>query len=258
MEYKSQDIIDFFDSIAPPDKKDEWDHVGLMVGGRKADVTGVVLALDCTHQAIALCEKTGANFLFTHHPLFFPSISSIEKEEEKGSLVYSLIQKNITVYAAHTNLDRVDNGVNDALARKLRLFDFHPFKENEIGVVGYFREEKSLFSLIKDMKAALGASGFFINRDTDRDVEKVFVSGGAFEGDNIEELREAGIHLVISGEIHHHHMLSLHSYGIAALSLGHDVTERVILPELENSIKEALPGLSVAVDRGLSYENIVI
>ena len=106
-------------------------------------------------------------------------------------------------------------------------------------------------------KAVLDASGYFINMDEDRPVRRVFAAGGAFDEKQIPLLRERGVELVITGEIHHHHMLELVSYGIAALALGHDSTERVVLSPLAELLRKFFPGIGVAAEMGLDYNKRV-
>lgn len=251
-----QEIITYIESIAPLDMAETWDHVGLMLGDPKAQTSGVVLSLDCTHRAIEMCKETDSRFLLTHHPLFFPSIGRIEKNDAKGSLVYAAIKNDLTIYSAHTNLDRSEEGVNTTLAKYIGLVDTAPMPDDKIGIIGNWRREHTFFSAVKHIKKVLDAPGFFINTDEDRQVHTVFVSGGAFDEGILPVLREKNVDMVVSGEIHHHNMLEMEYYNIAAVAAGHDATERVVLLSLRSKLEKQFPELKVAIEAGLDYNKI--
>ena len=253
--YKHADILRYMQAIAPEESAEDWDHVGLMVGNPEEALTGVVLSLDCTMEAIQVCLRENANLLITHHPLLFDPIQCVDPRTEKGRLLYPLIQNNITVYSSHTNLDRAPGGVNDVLATRLGLTRQRTLSDHLIGVLGEQVPEKLLSEFALSAQSVLAGAAFFTNTITDKIVRSVFVLGGAFDEDCIPRLREEKVDLVMSGEIHHHHMLELAAYGIAALAMGHDVTERVVLPELASRLRENFPGVGVATEMGLDYNS---
>ena len=58
---------------------------------------------------------------FAHHPPIFRKLSNLRTDTPAGQLYEKLIKHDIAVYAAHTNLDVAEGGVNDLLADALRL-----------------------------------------------------------------------------------------------------------------------------------------
>ena len=107
-------------SAFPPEWAEEWDRVGLLVGDPACEVTGVALALDPTHAAIAECVRLGANVLVTHHPAFLSPPESIQPGRGAGGVVFSAVDSGIALINAHTNLDRAP-GVGALLATALGL-----------------------------------------------------------------------------------------------------------------------------------------
>src|SRR5699024_10979404 len=61
-----------------------------------------------------------------HHPLLFKGLKQIDFTSPKGRTIKKLIEHNISVYAAHTNLDIAEGGVNDLLADSLSIKDTKP------------------------------------------------------------------------------------------------------------------------------------
>ncbi len=68
-------------------------------------------------------QRLGANMIVTHHPLFFGALSRLDEDAPTGRLAARLIRMGVTVYSAHTNLDRAAGGVNDRLAEALGAID---------------------------------------------------------------------------------------------------------------------------------------
>jgi len=255
--YSIDEILTDLENFAPPGLAESWDHVGLMIGDRSASVKNAVLSLDATREALELCEKENAGLLITHHPLFFPSIGAIDYAAPQGALVRDFIKKDICVFSAHTNLDRTQGGVNHTLAEIVGLSIPMSITGVAFGLCGDLAEAAGLFELGAHLRKILEGGGFFINMDQDMQVARVFVAGGSFDGSAIPELAKAHVDLVISGEIKHHHMLELRALGIAALAVGHDVSERVVLPSLEKRLNLQFPGLGVAIASGLDYNKVV-
>lgn len=256
-EFRIDEILTDLESFASPDLAESWDHVGLMIGSRSDTVRNTVLSLDATREALDLCVREDAGLLITHHPLFFPSIGSIDYSTPQGALVRDFIRNGICVYSAHTNLDKAQGGVNHALAEIAGLSLPMPVPGVAIGLFGDLTEPSGLFAIAGRMKKSLGGNGVFINMDRDRPVKRVFVTSGSFDGNGIPELAGEHVDLLISGEIHHHHMLELRAYGIAALAVGHDVSERIVLPSLKKRLNLQFPGLGVAIATGLDYNKVV-
>lgn len=256
-EYQIDRILSDLENFAPPELAESWDHIGLMIGDRSAAVKSVVLSLDATREAYDRCVKEKAGLLITHHPLFFPSIGSINYSSPQGALVRDFIKMDISVYSAHTNLDKAQGGVNHMLAEMIGLTMPMSITGVSCGLCGDLEESQSLFAMAAHVRKMLSAGGMFINMDENRQAGRVFVFGGSFDGDAIPELAKANVDLVISGEIKHHHMLEMRALGIAALAVGHDVSERVVLPALEKRLNLQFPGLGVAIATGLDYNKVV-
>ena len=122
-----QEIINAMETLAPIHLAESWDNSGLMVGDRAAVVTGVLTTLDLTTNAIQQAIKTNCNLIISHHPLIFKGVKHIDKSDALGNLIFSLIENNIAVYSAHTNLDVTEGGLNDMLASALGLTDVKGF-----------------------------------------------------------------------------------------------------------------------------------
>ncbi len=122
------DLIAWLERRIPLHLSEEWDNCGLQVGSRGFPLRGVLCCLDVTSEVVAEAQAMGADFIFSHHPLFFRPEKNLDLDTFPGSLVKALVQSEITVYSAHTNLDKVENGVSAELARILGVNHTRPLQ----------------------------------------------------------------------------------------------------------------------------------
>ncbi len=125
------DLARAVEAFAPLDLAEPWDRPGLQVGDPGARVQGVVVALDPTPAALKEALHRQAQLLVTHHPLLLHPPSRFDLTEPLPRMIADLIRENVAVYTAHTNLDRADGGLNDALAEVLGLSDVLPLGTGE-------------------------------------------------------------------------------------------------------------------------------
>lgn len=118
-----KDVIQLFEEWVPTYLAESWDNVGLQLGSKQQKVEKLMIALDVTDRVVQEAAEKKVDFIIAHHPLLFKGLKSIDFDEPKGKVIKKLIQKNIAVYAAHTNLDAVKGGVNDLLAERLQIMD---------------------------------------------------------------------------------------------------------------------------------------
>lgn len=121
MEIRIQHIITFLNRWAPPATKMDYDNVGLLIGNPNDKVTNVLTCLDVTEKVVEEAIENKCELIVAHHPLIFSKIGSINPVNEQGRIIYSLIQNNIALVVAHTNLDAALDGVSFVLANMLGL-----------------------------------------------------------------------------------------------------------------------------------------
>ena len=121
-------IATAMEELAPLEFAEPWDNVGLLVGSPDKKVAKALLAVDVTAAVIEEAVGTEAGMIISHHPFLFHSMKSIRTDTTAGALLAELLRKDISVYAAHTNLDAAPGGVNDALAGVLQLQDVSPLQ----------------------------------------------------------------------------------------------------------------------------------
>ncbi|MDD1750978.1 MAG: Nif3-like dinuclear metal center hexameric protein, partial [Methanothrix sp.] len=100
---------------------EERDNCGLQVGSPLWEIRGILVSLNPTLEALTEANGLDANLLITHHPLFFAPLPRLDMTQLLSRIVEKAVSSQIAIVSVHTNLDRVDGGVSDALADALNI-----------------------------------------------------------------------------------------------------------------------------------------
>ncbi|WP_046173855.1 Nif3-like dinuclear metal center hexameric protein [Domibacillus indicus] len=115
------EIIGLFEQFSPKSYAMEGDKVGLQVGRLNKPCSRVMIALDVLEEVVDEAISQNVQLIIAHHPVIYRPLASIQTEQTSGRIIEKLLKYDIAVYAAHTNLDVADGGVNDLLAAALGL-----------------------------------------------------------------------------------------------------------------------------------------
>ncbi|SHJ79615.1 Nif3-like dinuclear metal center hexameric protein [Desulfofundulus thermosubterraneus] len=151
------DIAAIIEEMAPLELAEPWDNPGWQLGDPGAPVRRILLCLDVNEAVCREALERDVQLIVTHHPLFFKEFKQIRMDRPGGVLVTGLIRAGVSVYAAHTNLDRCRGGVNDFLARRLGLQDIQvltPGKEQYLKLVVFVP-----LGHVDAVRSAIGAAG---------------------------------------------------------------------------------------------------
>lgn len=121
MTARLRDAVTALEAAYPPALAESWDAVGLVCGAPDAPVSRVLVAVDPVAETVEEAVGMQAQLLVTHHPLLLRGVHGVPADDPKGALVHRLIRAGAGLYCAHTNADRADPGVSDALAAALGL-----------------------------------------------------------------------------------------------------------------------------------------
>ncbi|MGG0656652.1 Nif3-like dinuclear metal center hexameric protein [Rummeliibacillus pycnus] len=117
-----QQIIQIFESWSP--KKIaamDGDPIGLAIGTLNKPVSKVLVTLDVNEAVVDEAIENNCELIIAHHPPIFRKLANLRTDSPQGQLLEKCIKNDIAVYAAHTNLDVAEGGVNDLLAEALQL-----------------------------------------------------------------------------------------------------------------------------------------
>ncbi len=120
---KVQDITSFLEKIAPPSLQENYDNAGLITGNTNWECTGIITALDATEAVVLEAIEKKFNLIVAHHPIIFGGLKKINGKNHIEQTIITAIKNDIAIYAIHTNLDNVLQGVNGKIADILGLIN---------------------------------------------------------------------------------------------------------------------------------------
>ena len=118
---KIKDVITPLEVLAPLSLQEGYDNAGLITGDENAECTGMLISLDATTAVVDEARKKGCNLIVSHHPIVFSGLKKMTGKNYVQKAVISAIKNDIALYAVHTNLDNVLNGVNGKISDLLEL-----------------------------------------------------------------------------------------------------------------------------------------
>jgi dinuclear metal center YbgI/SA1388 family protein len=118
---KLKEITDHLESFAPLAYQESYDNAGLICGEPEMEIRGAIICLDSTEAVLEEAIERGCNLVIAHHPIVFSGLKKFNGKNYVERVIIKAIRNNIAIYAAHTNLDNVHNGVNAIIAEKLGL-----------------------------------------------------------------------------------------------------------------------------------------
>jgi len=250
MSLKVKNIKDILEEYAPLELKQSYDNVGLMIGDVSLEITGILIALDCTLEVIHEAEKKDCNLIITHHPPLFIKPSTITNSTLTGIKIMKLVKNGINVYSSHTNLDATKGGLNDILGSLLGFTNleimepiFNKDKIYEgagIGRITLLEKAITLKELCKNIKDSLEIAAIRYCGDDAMEISKIAIINGSGE-DYFERAKELGAQCIITGDTTYHYVNDFNEMGIAIIDAGHFETEwpamKVVAKFLEKRIR---------------------
>lgn len=229
------EIVNKLRDWAPEELQEPWDASGWQIKLMDREVTNVVVAMDVTPEVVDLAAKVGAELILTHHPFFFGGLSHVAEEATKGAMVVDLIRRGISVYSAHTNMDKAKGGVNDQWIDKLGLENVRVLsEEDELGILG----ENHL--TLPELAAIFKEEGIENVRGYGRKKDAVFTIAfvGGSGADYIDEAVLRGADVLITGDVKHHDGQHAYEIGLMVLDIGHFHSEKAILMAMAEWVEE--------------------
>ena len=252
---KVRDIVRVIEDFAPLSNQESWDNSGLCIGSPDAEVTSVLLGLDCTPELVDEAVSVGADMIVTHHPLIFSGLKRIAPDDPVGLAVIKAVSAGISVYAAHTSADKVIAGVSGAMAARLGLEDVRILDPEGdgigLGIVGELPRPLAAQEAVALVKEKFSLKTVRTSRPVSGRISRVAMCGGAGSS-LIGKAIGSGAQLYVSGDISYHHFFT--PEGFMLMDIGHYESEKDILQILFSLIRKNFPTFAVRITENL-YSN---
>ena len=119
---KIAEVIAYLESIAPFCLQETYDNAGLLTGQPdNGSVREFSVHLILRKTVIGEAIEKKCNLIISHHPIIFKPLKRLNGRNYVERTVIQAIKNNIALFAIHTNLDNILEGVNARIADKLEL-----------------------------------------------------------------------------------------------------------------------------------------
>ena len=229
-------IEDILQEYAPMETAESYDNVGALVGRRDAEVTNILVALDCTLDVVREAKELGAELIVTHHPLLFHARKNLLEEDAEGKILCEMVRAKLSLIAAHTNLDQTELSGSACCARLLKLQNIR--KETNYLFLGDLehpitaRELEGRITSVLSFPARLYGSG-------EKLISTLAIAGGADDGD-WQAAQALGAQALLTGEVRHHNALAASMSDFVLFDGGHYGTEAPLVSFLAEYLQKRL------------------
>lgn len=120
---KIKNILTILEEMAPLAYAEDFDNVGLLVGDKENEATGILVCHDALESVIDEAIANNCNLVVCFHPILFSGLKKITGKNYVERSVIKAIKNDIAIYAVHTALDNHKNGVNKIFCNALGLIN---------------------------------------------------------------------------------------------------------------------------------------
>ncbi len=237
------EIINIMEIIAPPDLAESWDNCGLQVGHKLWPVNKIQVALDPLVEVVDKAIEAQVDLLITHHPLILKPLKIIDLQTAQGSVISKALNHQLSIYAAHTNLDSAKGGVNDLLCDQLKLKNLRPLIMNEgetgLGRIGRLEHPLTLADYARQIQNSFSLDFVKVAGRPDLLIESAAVCSGSGSG-LLDHFLSSKAQVFISGDLKYHDARIIEEADLALIDIGHFTSEHLIVANLSCRLKKIL------------------
>jgi dinuclear metal center YbgI/SA1388 family protein len=245
-----RDLTAFLESLAPLHYQESYDNSGLIVGRPDQEITGVLTTLDCTEAVLDEAESLGCNVVVAHHPIVFKGLKRFNEANYVERVVAQAIRKGIAIYAIHTNLDNMYQGVNARFAERLGLIETRiltPKSSNDLtigsGMIGRLAAPIDWSDFLDLLHVQMGAQVVRHTEPMAAQVETIAVCGGSGSF-LLPAAIAAGAHCYVTADFKYHEFFDADGQ-ITICDIGHFESEQFTSDLLAERISEKTPTFAV-------------
>lgn len=114
-------FISRFEEYCPQWLAEEGDPVGLHIGTLNKKLNKIMVTLDIRPEVVAEAIEKKVDLIIAKHPPIFRPVKRLDTDSFQNKMYADLLKYDIAVFAAHTNMDIVENGLNDWFCEVLAI-----------------------------------------------------------------------------------------------------------------------------------------
>lgn len=243
------ELIQRFEQFANPQLAESWDNPGLQLGNPDMPIRRLMTTLDVRPEVVQEAIEQHVDFIFAHHPVMFHPAKNLDTRVPQNEMYAQILSHGITVYAAHTNLDTTNGGMNDWLAKKLRLTNterlidagLDPISGEKVGMgrIGTLNGTLNAKEFAQYCMKIFGVNGlrWLANPDDlNKPIHRIAILGGAGQ-DFWQAAVDKGADAYVTGDVTYHFAHDMVANHLAVVDPGHHI-EAICESELAKLFSE--------------------
>ncbi|MEO0788508.1 MAG: Nif3-like dinuclear metal center hexameric protein [Bacteroidota bacterium] len=225
-----KNITDYLEAIAPLHLQEGYDNAGLIVGNPDTEVRGVLTSLDCLEATVAEAVARDCNLIVAHHPIVFRGLKRLNGANYVERTVIEAIKRDVAIYAIHTNLDNVFEGVNKRIAETLDLRKYkilQPKGEDPnigSGMIGELPHEMAASEFLAYLSERMQTEVVRHTAPLEGPISRVAVCGGS-GGFTLGAAKRAGAQVLVTADYKYHEFFDADGQ-IMICDIGHYESEQ--------------------------------
>ncbi len=248
-------VIDAVEELAPGEYAEDWDNSGMQLGDRDWQIKRIWVALDPLPEVISAACQRDVDLVITHHPLIFKPLTTIDVSTLEGFVIQQALDHHVAIFSVHTNLDKVKDGVNDALASRIGLRNITSLVIDAdsgrpgFGRIGDLVQPTPLAAVVNNLKQALDLGHVKVAGNLDMRVKTLAVCSGSGSS-MVRDFFDSGADVFISGDLRYHDARNVEFARKALIDIGHFASEHLIVETFAERLNRHFQskGLTLSVE----------
>ena len=217
-------IYDVLDKLSPFDIQEKWDNSGLLIGEKSQEINKIALSIDIDEELIDSLDN--GTLLITHHPIIFSGIKQLEFNKYPANLIQTMIKKNISNIAMHTNFDITH--LNDYVVEE--VLGYKIVKKS--GFIAYIEVDESFDTFFKKIVDTLGLQQIKCVKCNEHVKIAALVTGSG-----CSLIQDVEADCFLTGDIRYHDAMQAKSVNLSLIDIGHYESEHFFAEILLKHLK---------------------
>ena len=244
---KIMEFINKLHKIVPENIALSFDNVGLLLGDKDSEITGIYVTLDVNEEVIDYVIKHNINTIIAHHPIIFNSIKKLINSNNVQRKIRKCIANNINVICCHTNLDAIVGGMNDYIVKflqfnckEIEILEVNSV-DNKCGIGRILTLESPLeyINIVNKIKDLFNIERLRCVNSKKNIINRICVINGSGNS-MVRDCFNKNIDLVITGDITYHTAFDAIENEVNLIDVGHFTSENLIYIEVMKDILNKL------------------
>lgn len=244
------DVVALLDKVLPKALIETGDNSGLLIGDMSGDIGHIRTALEATEDVVDAAIADGVDLLIVHHPMIFTPMMTITSETVPGRKAVKMIRSGLALFAAHSNLDRTTDGLNQRFGHRIGLHEFLAYDDEGYILVGRLEAPIVLEDYVAKIAKTFNQPLLrFVGKENQLIQQVAFCTGSGMGLMSDDLFDQADVY--VTGDLKYHDAMDVYEKGQAVIDVPHFVSEEMASEVLYNLVTSVIDSVRVSKDTSI-------